>query len=84
MISNRPVLGERPAPVSILTVVCGVGGTLLVVRPAFLFPHDSDALAAAPAAVDVAEEARRFQGIVLCVTGALFSGVTMVLVRLVS
>jgi len=74
-----PVLGERPAPVSILTVVCGVGGTLLVVRPAFLFPHDSD-----DSSDESGEEARRFQGIVLCVTGALFSGVTMVLVRLVS
>ena len=65
-----PVLGEKPLRLDGLAVLCGVVGTMLVVRPGFLFPSD------------VPSGAVRQLGIGLNVLGAIIQSIVMLVIRL--
>ena len=69
----RPLLGERGAPADAAAVASGLGGTLMIVRPAALFGGGGAGSGSGSALSPV--------GVALVVAGATCAGLTMLVVR---
>ena len=80
-----PVLGEVPTLVDCGSISLAVAGSLLVMRPAFLFSNGTKDEQPSPDEVtgqfEQVSPADRLRGIALCGAGSIMSAMTMVIVR---